>query len=96
MEFLTAIKDLIPDYAKDIRLNLDGAIARSSLPPEDSLGVALAAAFAARSKPLVDAFTAAAPTAEANAAARATPSASSGARLERAITPSRLRRMSFA
>jgi len=68
MEFLTAIKDLIPDYAKDIRLNLDGAIARSSLPPEDSLGVALAAAFAARSKPLVDAFKAAAPAAEANAA----------------------------
>jgi alkyl hydroperoxide reductase subunit D len=68
MEFLTAIKDLIPDYAKDIRLNLDGAIARSSLPPEDSLGVALAAAFAARSKPLVDAFRAAAPAAEANAA----------------------------
>lgn len=68
MEFLTAIKDLIPDYAKDIRLNLDGAITRSSLRPEDSLGVALAAAFAARSKPLVDAFKAAAPAAEANAA----------------------------
>jgi len=31
MEFLTAIKEQIPDYAKDIRLNLDGAIARSSL-----------------------------------------------------------------
>jgi len=68
MEFLTAIKEQIPDYAKDIRLNLDGAIARSSLKPEDSLGVALAAAFAARSKPLVDAFRAAAPAAEANAA----------------------------
>ena len=31
MEFLNSIKDLIPDYAKDIRLNLDGTIARSSL-----------------------------------------------------------------
>ena len=68
MEFLTAIKEQIPDYAKDIRLNLDGAIARSSLAPADSLGVALAAAFAAGSKPLVDAFKAAAPEAEANAA----------------------------
>ncbi len=68
MEFLTSIKALIPDYAKDIRLNLDGAIARSSLAAEDALGVALAAAFAAKSKPLVDALRAAAPAAEANAA----------------------------
>ena len=50
MEFLDAIKEQIPDYAKDIRLNLDGVIARSSLAPEDALGVALAAAFAARSE----------------------------------------------
>jgi alkyl hydroperoxide reductase subunit D len=68
MEFLDPVKALIPDYAKDIRLNLDGAIARSSLLAEDALGVALAAAFAARSKPLVDAFRSAAPPAEANAA----------------------------
>ena len=68
MEFLDAIKALIPDYAKDIRLNLDGAIARSSLLAEDALGVALAAAFAARSKPLVDALRAATPAGEANAA----------------------------
>jgi alkyl hydroperoxide reductase subunit D len=68
MEFLQTLKDLIPDYAKDIRLNLDGVIARSSLPSEDALGVALAAAFAAKSKPMVDLFTANAPAAEANAA----------------------------
>ena len=68
MEFLAAIKEQIPEYAKDIRLNLDGVIARSSLPAEDALGVALAAAFAARSKPLVNALRAAAPAAEANAA----------------------------
>jgi len=68
MEFLDSIKALIPDYAKDIRLNLDGAIARSSLPAEDALGIALAAAFAARSRPLVDALRAATPPAEANAA----------------------------
>lgn len=68
MEFLDAIKAQIPDWAKDVRLNLDGVIARSSLAPDDAIGVALAAAFAAKSKPLVDAFKAAAPTAEANAA----------------------------
>jgi lipoyl-dependent peroxiredoxin subunit D len=68
MDFLNPIKDQIPDYAKDIRLNLDGTIARSSLAPEDALGVALAAAFAAKSKVLVDAFKANTPQAEANAA----------------------------
>ena len=68
MEFLATVKAQIPDYAKDIRLNLDGAIARSSLAPEDALGVALAAAFAAKSKPLVDAFRAATPASESNAA----------------------------
>ncbi len=54
MEFLSAIKNLIPDYAKDIRLNVDGTIARSSLEGNDAVGVALAAAFAAQSKVLVD------------------------------------------
>jgi alkyl hydroperoxide reductase subunit D len=53
MEFLTSIKSLIPDYAKDIRLNLDGTIARSSLTGNDAVGVALAAAFAAKSRQLV-------------------------------------------
>ena len=68
MEFLNSIKEQIPDYAKDIRLNLDGVIGRSSLTPDDAIGVALAAAFAAKSKPLIDAFKAAAAPAEANAA----------------------------
>jgi alkyl hydroperoxide reductase subunit D len=54
MEFLNSIKDLIPDYAKDIRLNIDGTIARSSLQGNDAVGVALAAAFAARSRPIID------------------------------------------
>jgi alkyl hydroperoxide reductase subunit D len=54
MDFLNSIKDLRPDYAKDIRLNVDGTIARSSLAPEQALGVALAAAFAAKSKTMVD------------------------------------------
>jgi alkyl hydroperoxide reductase subunit D len=68
MEFLNTIKSRIPDYAKDIRLNIDGVIARSSLAPEDALGVALAAAYAARSRPLIEIFQAHTPAAEANAA----------------------------
>jgi alkyl hydroperoxide reductase subunit D len=68
MEFLSLIKDQIPDYAKDIRLNIDGVIARSSLSAPDALGVALAAAFAAKSKPLIDILKANTPAAEANGA----------------------------
>jgi alkyl hydroperoxide reductase subunit D len=56
MDFLTPIKALVPDYAKDVRLNLDGAIARSSLPAREAVGVALAAAYAARSPVIVDAI----------------------------------------
>ena len=68
MDFVNMVKARLPDYAKDIRLNLDGVIARSSLPPEDALGVALAAAFASKSAPLIEAFRANTPAAEANAA----------------------------
>ena len=68
MEFLNGIKERMPEHAKDIRLNLDGVIARSSLAPEDALGVALAAAFAAKSPELVAAFKAAIPPAEGYAA----------------------------
>ncbi len=53
MEFLASIKELIPDYAKDIRLNVDGTIARSSLEGNDAVGVALAAAYAAKATKIV-------------------------------------------
>ncbi len=56
MEFLSTIKAMIPDWAKDIRLNLDATIARSSLKADDATGVALAAAYAARSNTLLQAF----------------------------------------
>lgn len=56
MDLLNTIKELIPDYAKDIRLNLDGTIARSSLEGNDAVGVALAAAFAARSRTIIEAI----------------------------------------
>ncbi len=57
MEFLNSIKEMIPDFAKDIRLNIDSTIARSSLEGNDAVGVALAAAFAAKCRPLIDAIT---------------------------------------
>jgi alkyl hydroperoxide reductase subunit D len=53
MNAVTAIKALLPDYAKDVRLNLDSTIARATLPPAEALGVALAAAYAAKSARLV-------------------------------------------
>jgi alkyl hydroperoxide reductase subunit D len=56
MDFLDAIKARIPDYAKDARLNLDGALRRSALPPREALGAALAAAYAASSPDLVGAI----------------------------------------
>ena len=68
MEFLASIKESIPDYAKDIRLNLDAVISRSSLSPEDAVGSALAAAYAAKSKFLIDAFKSGLSDTDANAA----------------------------
>lgn len=54
MDFLNTIKERIPDYAKDVRLNLDGTIARSSLDKADAVGAALAAAYASGNKFMVD------------------------------------------
>jgi alkyl hydroperoxide reductase subunit D len=56
MEFLKAIKEMVPDWAKDVRLNLDGVVARSSLSAEDAVGAGLAAAFASGNKTLIEAF----------------------------------------
>ena len=53
MNAVNEIKSLIPDYAKDVRLNLDSTIARSTLPIAEALGVALAAAYATRNARLV-------------------------------------------
>ena len=50
------IKAALPDWAKDVRLNLDATIARSSLEPRLAAGAALAAAYAARSPALVATF----------------------------------------
>ena len=53
MDYINEIKTLIPDYAKDVRINLDGALGRSSLPTNEAAGVALAAAYAAQASRLV-------------------------------------------
>ena len=53
---LQPVKDRIPDYAKDLRLNLDAVLARSSLAPSHVWGAAIAAAFAARAPALAAAL----------------------------------------
>jgi alkyl hydroperoxide reductase subunit D len=68
MEFLNDIKARIPDYAKDLRLNLDAVVTRSSLAPNEALGAALAAAYAAKSTTLVEAIRGAIPAEDENAA----------------------------
>lgn len=70
MEFITEIKARIPDYAKDVRISLDSTIVRSTLPPEEAIGAALAAAYAAGAEPIVSAIRAsgALPAAEVNGA----------------------------
>ena len=56
MSWVDAYKDSIPDWAKDIRLNLDSTVNRSSLDAVDAQAVALAAAFACKNKALVNAI----------------------------------------
>jgi alkyl hydroperoxide reductase subunit D len=53
MDYVNELKALIPDFAKDVRINLDGTLGRSALAPAEAAGVALAAAFAAKSPRLV-------------------------------------------
>lgn len=44
--WVDTLKEGMPDYAKDTRLNIDAVIKRSTLPTEEAEAVALAAAFA--------------------------------------------------
>ena len=44
--WVDSLKETIPDYAKDTKLNLDAVIKRSSIDPEQAECIALAAAFA--------------------------------------------------
>ena len=45
-EWVDKLKEALPDYAKDTRLNLDAVIKRSTLDPLEAQCVALAATFA--------------------------------------------------
>ena len=45
---VAALKEALPPYAKDIRLNLDSTIAVSTLPEQRLWGTVLAAAVASR------------------------------------------------
>jgi alkyl hydroperoxide reductase subunit D len=53
MDYINELKALIPDYAKDVRINLDGVLGRSSLSANEATAVALAAAYAAQASRLV-------------------------------------------
>ena len=46
MQWVDQIKEQIPDYAKDTRLNIDAVIKRSTLAAEEAESCALAAVFA--------------------------------------------------
>jgi alkyl hydroperoxide reductase subunit D len=54
MSWVNEIKDWIPEYAKDIRLNLDNVVNRSTLDEDTVKGVCLASAFAAGNTTLVN------------------------------------------
>jgi len=45
VSWVEQLKDSIPDYAKDIKLNLDAVINRSTVDPEHALYLSIAAAF---------------------------------------------------
>lgn len=53
MSWVDQIKEGLPDYAKDTKLNLDAVIKRSTLPEEEAEAVALAAAMATGNGKLV-------------------------------------------
>lgn len=45
MSWVEQLKDSLPEYAKDIKLNLDAVINRSTVDPEHALYLSIAAAF---------------------------------------------------
>lgn len=53
---LDAIRDAIPDYAKDIRLNLGALAAENSLSDQQKYGAFLAAAYGARNRRVIEAI----------------------------------------
>lgn len=68
MEQFEAVRSRIPDFAKDVRLNLDSTISRSSLTAADAHGCALAAAYASGCRELADALSTKLEAGDSNAA----------------------------
>ena len=56
MNWVNVIKEGLPEYAKDTKLNLDAVLLRSTLDPVVAQGCALAAAFAAGNGKLTSAI----------------------------------------
>ena len=56
MSALDSLRETLPDYARDTKLNLQNALQQSSLTPAQQWGVAVACAAAARNRPLLDAL----------------------------------------
>jgi lipoyl-dependent peroxiredoxin subunit D len=75
MEQLTG---LVPDYAKDLRINLPGVLAQQELTPQQTWGTALACAIGARNPKVIAAI-------EASAASQLSPEAQLGARTAAAM-----------
>ena len=53
---LDALRDRIPDYAKDIRLNLGTLAAETTLSDQQKYGTFLASAYGARNRSVIDAI----------------------------------------
>ena len=75
---LDALKDRIPDYAKDLRINLGVIAGSTALTPQQAWGAAVAAAVTARSPEVLAAIT-------ADAAAHLSPEALTAAKGAAAI-----------
>ena len=43
MAFIETVKEALPDYAKDAKLNLDAVLLRSTLNADEAMGCAVAA-----------------------------------------------------
>ena len=43
MDFISSIKEVLPEYAKDTKLNLDAVLLRSTLDADVAMGCAVAA-----------------------------------------------------
>jgi alkyl hydroperoxide reductase subunit D len=53
---IEALKQQLPDFAKDVRLNLSGIVNDETLAPETKYGLLLACAIATRNKQVVEAI----------------------------------------